>query len=261
MALSDKLNVLFPISVDNDSISVTPLPETTLPAASVFNSRSDKFMRVTGTSAVIKFNALALDVMSGIGFGFINLESGSTIRIRLYDDFDQVGNVTYDSSVLSAGLSANEVQYQLGSLLPQTFYHSFDEVSWKSIQIDITAASNTEIDIGRIMPGYVFEPSWNYEWGSTWQWIEEGDAITASDSYRQFTFNLSELKNTENDRYEYEKMKVTKQGDLLLCLQPSATGLERLKNTAICKRVNDIKRTRTRANTNKHSDTFKEVTR
>jgi hypothetical protein len=272
MALSDKLNILFPMSIDESSLTVTPSPETTLPAASAFNVRTDKFMRVMGTTAAIKFNAIKLDVMSGIALGHHNLEEGSTIRVRLYDGFNQTGSVTHDSTALSSGtikpfgewvpgVDPVDAEWQLGDLLPQVYFYRFDQVTFKSIQIDIAAPSNTQIDIGRIMPGFVFEPQWNYEWGSKWEWIEDGDDITASSTYRQFTFDLSELTNIENDRYEYEKMKTTKQGDLLLCLQPSATGLERLKNTAICKRANNISRTRTRANTNKHSDTFKEVTR
>ena len=258
-SLSDKLNILFPISVNESSIIVTPAAVATLPEANIFNSRRDKFMRVIATSATLKFNANELDIMSGFGMGFHNLENGSTVQIRLYDDFNQAGTITYDSTALPAGLDAITTQFQLGDLLPQTFFHSFNEVNWKSAQIDIVAASNTEIDIGRIMPGYVFEPNWNYEWGSKWQWIDNGDANTVSERYRVFNYVLNELQNEENDRYEYEKMKAGKQGDFIVCSQPSATGLELLKNTAVCKRTNDILRTRNRANTNKHSDTFQEV--
>jgi hypothetical protein len=254
MALSDKLNILFPMAVDKSSISVTPAAETTLPEANVFNTRKDRFTRVVGTSAVIKFNANSSELISGLALGRHNLDNGSTVRIRVYSDFDQTGTVQHDSTALALAIDSS-----MGDLLPQNYYYSFDEVSFKSIQIDISAPTNTQIDIGRIMPGYVFEPSWNYEWGSKWQWVEEGDDNISSRRYRVFTFDLNELTNTENDRYEYEKMKIGKQSDLLLCLQPSATGLELLKNTAICKRVNNINRTRHRANANKQPDTFKEV--
>lgn len=249
MALSDKLNILFPISVDESSLVVTPAAVATLPAEHVFNDRRDKFMRVISTTAIIKFNANELTLISGVGIGNHNLANGSTVRIRAYDDFSQAGAVTYDSTVIILDIDST-----MGDLLTQIYYCPFNEVSYKSIQIDISAPGNTQIDIGRIMPGFVFEPSWNYQWGSKWQWIEENGV-----SYRVFSFDLNELDNTENDRYEFEKMKATKQGDLLLCTQPSATGLERLKNTAICKRANDISRTRHRANTNKHSDKYQEV--
>lgn len=242
------------MAVDESSIAVIPAPVVTLPAENVFNTRRDKFMRVIGTTATIKFNTNASVMMSGIALGDHNLVDGSTVRIRVYPDFNQTGAVQHDSTALVLDIDST-----MGDLIPQNYYYPFDEVSVKSIQIDISAPSNTEIDGGRIMAGYVFEPKWNYEWGSKWQWVEDGDERIASNRYRVFSFDLNELENVENDRYEYEKMKVTKQGDLLICSQPSAIGLERLKNTAICKRVNNIARVRHRANANKHSDTFKEV--
>lgn len=267
---SDKLNILFPMSIDNASLNVSPSPLITLPAENVLNSRRDKFMRLLGTSATIKFNANELDVISGIGIGVHNLGEGSTVRVRVYDGFNQTGNITHDSGEIVTdvvkpfgewvpGVDPVLATWQLGSLLPQVFFHAFSQVIYKSLRIDISAPNNTEIDIGRIMAGFVFEPEWNYEWGSKWEWIEDGDANTVSNTYRSFNFVLNELQNQENDRYEYEKMKAGKQGDFIVCSQPSATGLELLKNTAICKRVNNISRTRHRANANKHSDTFQEV--
>jgi len=270
MALSDKLNILFPMAVDESSLAVTPAAVATLPEAQVFNRRKDKFMRVMGTTATIKFNANAADVMSGLAIGDHNLTEGSTIRIRLYDDFNQAGSITHDSTALTAGIikpfgewtpgvDPVSAEWQLGDLLPQIYFYTFDQVAFKSVQIDIVATGNTEIDIGRVIPGFVFEPQRNYGWRSKWQWIEEGNERIAGNRYRLFTFKLNDLEDIENDRYEYEKMKATKQGDLVICLNPSATGLERLKNTAICKRVNDISRVQYRVNINKHNDTFKEV--
>jgi hypothetical protein len=270
MALSDKLNILFPMAVNDASLTVTPTPVETLPESGLLNSRRDRFMRVLGTTATIKLNANKLDVASGLALGYHNLIDGSTIRIRLYDGFNQTGSVTHDSTALSAGtikpfgewvpgVDPANAEWQLGDIFPQHYFYSFSQVTYQSIQIDIAAPYNTEIDIGRLMLGFVFEPKWNYEWGSKWEWIDEGDENTASSCYRAFTFDLNDLENFENDRYEYEKIKTTKQGDLLLCLQPSATGLERLKNTAICKRNTDISRTRHRANANKHTDKYKEI--
>jgi hypothetical protein len=270
MALSDKLNILFPMTINDASLTVTPSPVATLPESGLLSSRRDRFMRVIGTTATIKLNANELDVISGVGIGFHNFGKDSTVRVRVYDDFDQTGNVTHDSSEISTdvikpfgewvpGVDPISATWQIGDLLPQVFFYAFSQVVYKSIRVDISAPNNTEIDVGRLMVGYVFEPTKNYSHGAKWQWIEDGDENTARNSYRLFYFELKNLTNFENDRYEYEKIKTTKQDDLLLCLQPSATGLERLKNTAICKRVNNTVRTRTHANTNKHTDTFKEV--
>lgn len=253
MALSDKLNILFPISVDESSIQITPAAETTLPEANVFNTRKDRFTRIVSTSATIKFNTYASELISGLALGNHNLANGSTVRIRAYSDFNQTGTVQHDSTAL-----ALNIDNSMGDLLPQNYYYPFDEVSFQSIQIDISAPSNTQIDIGRIMAGYVFEPEWNFSEGSKWQWIEDGNDTYESNSYRVFTFNINYLTNAENEIYEYQKMKAKKQGDLLVCLQPSSTGLELLKNTVICKRDTNISRTR-RANRNKHSEIFKEV--
>lgn len=270
MALSDKLNILFPMAIDESSLSVTPSPVATLPESNVFNTKRNKFMRVIGTTATIKFNANKLDVMSGIAVGNHNLLDDSTIRIRLYDAANQTGTVVHDSTILSAGtikpfgewvpgVDPANAEWQLGDLLPQNYFYSFDQVAYLSVQIDIVAPNNTQIDIGRIMPGFVFEPSWNYEWSSKWDWLEDGDENTASNKYRVFSFTLNELTDIESARYKYEKIKASKQGDLLICTQPSVTGLERLFNTAICKRMNNISSKRHRANTNNQSDSFREV--
>jgi hypothetical protein len=253
MALSDKLNILFPISVNESSITVTPTAETTLPESNAFNTRKDRFTRVTGTSATIKFNTDVSELISGLALGRHNLANGSTVRIRVYSDFDQAGTVQHDSTAIALVIDSS-----MGDLLPQNYYYPFDEVSFQSIQIDISAPTNSQIDIGRIMPGYVFEPQWNFSEGSKWQWIEEGSDTYESNSYRVFTFDINYLQKAENEIYEYQKIKAKKQGDLLVCLQPSSTGLELLKNTAICKRDTNISRTR-RANRNKHSEIFKEV--
>lgn len=253
MALSDKLNILFPKVVDESSIDVTPAAVSTLPEENVFNDRRDKFMRVTGTSAVIKFDALALGPATGIAFSH-NLDDGSTVRVRLFSAIEQGGTTEVDSATLTL-----DIDNSLDDYLTQIFYYPFDEVDFLSVQIDISAPTNTQIDIGRIMIGEVFEPSWNYEWGRDWQWIDEGDAITASVCYRAFKFDLSNLNDTENNTYKIQKIKAAKQGDVLVCLQPSATGFELLKSTAICKRVNDISAPRTRYNNNQQIDTYQEV--
>jgi hypothetical protein len=254
MALSDKLNILFPMAVDDASLTVTPAAVATLPEANIFNSRRDKFMRVTGTSAVIKFNANASELISGLAIGNHNLANGDTVRIRVYSGFNQTGIVQHDSTAIALAIALS-----MGDLLPQTYYYPLDEVAFKSIQIDVLSLSNSQIDIGRIMPGFVFKPNWNYSEGSKWQWLDNGDENTVGSSYRTFTFDLKYLSDNENDRYEYEKMKAGKQGDLLVCLKPSSTGLALLKNTAICKRITDISRVRARQNINHHSEKFQEV--
>jgi hypothetical protein len=267
---SDKLNILFPMTIDNASLNVSPAAVNTLPAENIFNSRRDRFMRILSSSATIKFNANELNVISGVGIGVHNFEEGSTVRVRVYDGFNQTGNITHDSGAIVTdvvkpfgewipGVDPVYATWQLGDLLPQVFFHAFNQVIYKSVRIDISAPNNTEIDVGRVMVGFVFEPEINYSHGSKWQWVETGDSTTASSKYRIFSFELHRLRDMESDRYEYEKIKTSKQDDLLVCLMPSATGLERLKNTAICKRVNDILRVRTHNNINKHSDIYQEV--
>jgi hypothetical protein len=253
MALSDKLNILFPIAVNEASIAVTPAPVTTLPAENVFNPRRDKFMRVIGTSAVIKFDALALGPATGFAFSH-NLDDGSTVRVRLFSAAGQTGTTNRDSTSLTL-----DIDNSLDTLITQVFYFPFDTADFMSVQIDITAPTNTEIDIARIMIGYVFEPLKNFSEGLKWDWVDEGDERTAGTKYRLFNFTLRYLDNIENGIYENKKILVGKQSDLFICLQPSATGLELLKSSAFCKRFNDVSRVRMRANTNRHTDTFKEV--
>jgi hypothetical protein len=229
-------------------------------------------MRIIGTTAFIKFNANKLDVASGIALAEHNLKEDSTIQIRLYDQANQAGILVFDSGIVSAGTIKpwgefnagtdpwSDAEWQLGDLIPQIFYNYFTQRAWHSIQIDISAPNNTTIDIGRLMIGYVFIPSRNYARRSRFDWVDTGTDRIKGEEYRVFNFDLNRLADFENDRLEIELIKSKRQGDVLVCLNPDATGLSKLKDTAVMKRENDISRTNLFQNINRQNLKFKEST-
>ena len=255
MALN-KLNILFPIAVDETSITTSTAASATNPAKHLFNSRRDKIMRVYSNALTIRVNANKLDLISGVCLGGHNLGEFATVNIRIYNDFiDNQNSETkiYDSFALQAnvikpwgeytpGVDKWAAEYQLGDLMQQNFYHRLPkQLAWKSIEI-VIMTNQTYIDIGRLMIGYVFEPTWNYSNNAKFQFFDDGTDLVAGDTYRQFIFELKQMSSQENDRYEYELIKLARQGDALVCLNPNATGLDYLKSTVIMKRKNDISR-------------------
>lgn len=248
------------------AITVTPAPEAELPIANMLDSRRGLIMRITGTPdpITIKFTRAAPDTSffaSGYALASHNFPDQTTARLRLWDDINQTGNVVYDSGAIEteivipwgsflAGIDAWGDVYEVGS--ESIFSHWFDAVAYKSLQIDIDQPISAEesIDIGRLFIGWAFVPTVNFSRGATITWVDKsihnrsaGGGLRTENiqPYRKFDLDLNFMPITDRERLSHLLERSGKGGDMLISLDPTATGQTSLENTMICKRVIDNK--------------------
>ena len=277
MALKSNLHIIHGSDLDAENLTVTPAPVASLPATNMQKQGRGRITRIMGTSATIKANVIGTTA-DGFALANHNLENTATIRLRLYDADNQSGNLVYDSGVMPVatiipwgvmrpGLDAWGFAYESAGM-PKIFSLWFDLTAYKSLVIDVSSPDNTQIDIGRLFIGSAFVPAINYNWGNGIEWVDPSKHTrTAAGSlkthsiraYRRFTYDLGHLSNEERERLSYDLERVTKSGDVLICLDPTATGRTALEQTMIGKRVsnNNIATRHTAISSTKH--TFEEA--
>lgn len=261
------LHIITSSDLDGLAVTTTPTAESSLPASNMLDPRRGLFMRVTGTPdpLVIKFTRSGGEsafYASGFALARHNFPTDTTARIRLYGDIDQTGSVVYDSGAVVtsvivpwgsflAGIDPWADAYTLG--IPDIFAHWFDAVAYKSLQIDIDQPSGSEIaylDIGRLYIGWAFVPTVNFSRGAAIVWVDKsihnrtaGGGIRTEGvvSFRRYELSLDFMPVSDRERLSHLLERVGKQGDMLITLDPEATGRTHIENTMVGKRVSDNK--------------------
>jgi hypothetical protein len=256
-----KLHIVTSSDLDQLTLTESPSAEALLPIANVLNVDRGKLTRWTGSPTTVTITASRVSAgdsafyASGFGIARHDFADDVTVRLRLYEGIDQTGAVAYDSTALTtattipwgvfiAGVDTWGATFSLG--IPSIFSNWFDPVAYKSLQIDIVNPTATTLDIGRIYLGYAFVPTSNFSYGSVIEWIDpskhnrtDGGGLRTETvpSYRRFEIPLDWMSDTNRERLSWLLERVTKGGDMLMTLNPNATGRESLENTAVCKRV------------------------
>jgi hypothetical protein len=288
MAASTDQNLHMITSSDLDglAVTVTPTADVELPAANMLDPRRGLSMRVSGTPTAIeiKFTREISDsgfYASGFAMARHNFPVGSTARIRLWDGINQTGVLVYDSGAIEtavvipwgaflAGIDPWSDAYELG--IPGIFSHWFDAVGYKSLQIDIdftpvTSPALPFIDIGRLYIGWAFVPTINMARGASITWVDKsihnrtagGGLRTENiDAYRKFDLDLNWMPVSDRERLSHLLERVGKGGDMLISLDPTATGRTSLENTMVGKRTVDNKISQIGPSTHATKMTFEE---
>lgn len=263
--VESKLHLVTVSDADAISIAASPSAEAALPAGNLLYSDREKIARWTGAPNPITLTGSRVSsddspyTASGFALGRHNFKNDVKIRLRLFDDIDQGGATVYDSGALDAGeiipwgimqpgVNGWAETYNLGTGTPAIFSHFFSPVNWLSYQVDITNPTASVVDIGRLMLGYAFVPSANFSWGSELEWVDPSTHSRAAsgglhtdlvDSYRRYRLPLDWLTDIDRDQLSEQLEKATKSSEMLVSLNPNATGRRRLENTMICKRVSN----------------------
>ena len=106
-----------------------------------------------------------------------NLDGDDTVRLRLFEQLDMQGSVTYDSGHERAGVLIPFGLWQPGiNYWGETYNPSgldritplwFEPVQWRSALITITGSNPAGyIDIGMMMMGLSVRPERNFSWGA-----------------------------------------------------------------------------------------------
>ena len=262
--MATNLHLIIGSDLDDATLTVTPAPVATLPATNMQTVDRGRVCRVLGNSMRIRSSFAAGRFASGFALARHNLALTGTIRLRLYDGADQTGTVTYDSGavaiasiipwgVMIPGVTPWGGAYPDGVNLPPIATLWFDTMPYRSLQVDITSPGNgatDALDVGRIFLGQAFVPEYNYNFGDPLEWVDHsrhtrtaGGSLRTEEThaYRRVTISLDWLNLGEREFLagEFER-RMTKAVDLLLSMNPEATGRTKLEGTMICKRVNDI---------------------
>lgn len=257
MAMSKNLHLIPGSDLDAATLNLSPAAVNSLPATNMQRQGRGRISRVLGSNLTIRANVVATTA-NGFAIANHNLENTGVVRVRLYDGENQTGNMVYDSGaqpiatlipwgVMRPGLDPWGYSYDSVGM-PKIFSLWFELTAYRSIRIDIESPTNDYIDIGRLFIGTAFVPSKNYNWGNELEWVDKSEHTrTAAGSlktkqvkaYRRFTYQLSHLNNEERERLSYDLERRTKAGDVLICLNPAATGRTALEQTMIAKRVNN----------------------
>lgn len=261
MADLDKLHIITSSDLDLLNLSETPAAEASLPIENLLDVNRGKFTRWTGSPNPIVIKASRVSAgdpafyASGFGFARHDFADDVTVRLRLYDQIDQLGSVVYDSTALTvattipwgvfvAGVDTWGASFTLG--IPAIFSLFFPAVAYKSLQIDIVNPTATTVDIGRVYLGFAFVPSANFSYNSVIEWVDDskhnrtdggGLRTETVPAYRRFEIPLDWMTDVDRERFSWLLERVTKGGDMLISLDPNATGRESLENTMVCKRV------------------------
>jgi hypothetical protein len=272
---------MVPVSnCDGRTITASPTPESDFPAANMLDQRRSKKMRITGSPAAITLNFSLTsgteNALSATGFCIDGhtLPEGSTIRLRLYDDLNQTGTVVYDSTDKSVDeiipwgefVASVDEWGDVYEIERKKFTLWFDTVQYKSFRVSIAqpATPSTFIDMERIFIGWGFAPKLNANYGAAI--TKEDPSIqnsTAGGGLRTenirankvFDLTFGQMVNSERAIMSDMLDKAAKGNDMLVSLNPLATGKEKLDGEMMCKRINDSAFSHT--NYERHSITLK----
>lgn len=266
MATLDKFHLVTDSALDelSGTLSESPSAEASLPIANILDPDRSKLTRWTGSPNPITITASRAssgDVAfyaSGFGIARYDFADDVTVRLRLYDQIDQGGSLVYDSGALSvatiipwgsfiAGVDSWGANYSLG--IPAIFQSWWNPpVAYKSLQIDIVNPTATTVDIGRVYLGYAFVPSANLSYNTIIEWVDNSKHTRADggglrtesvQSFRRMEIPLDWMTDIDRDRFSWIMERVTKNGDVMISLDPNATGRESLENSGVFKRVNN----------------------
>lgn len=175
--------------------------------------------RTTTTSTTINITWASSQSISAVVLPYTNLTSTSTLRVRLYSD-EAMATQLYDSGVLSSGILLAGTSL-LSNTFGSNYRYSFGGGSCirkyftqystcRAIKLDIVDTSNTDgyIEIGKIVVGSYWSPTYNTEFGlsvgiadsSTKLRTQNGSLITDVGTSNKFmSFNLSYMNSTDRD--------------------------------------------------------------
>lgn len=197
------------------------------------------------TNQTITGNMEGVKAIGGFAISNHNLTVLGEVRVRMWDGFDQTGNLTYDSGVIVAGTPNQWGLFQWG-LQPwgatseagtgiQVLVRFFDTITASSFQIDYEDPANPEnyIDFGRLFIGAVFNPQVGSDYGATFSY-EDSSKQTRTDGgtlrtevsqiYRKLTMPMNYLNLQDRAVLSLASRELGLKTEVLVSLFPDASG-------------------------------------
>ena len=282
-------NVHFVFINDYDNMTLTLTEPATLPISNTqLNGRSNTCL-VPGTT----FNLLAnLDGgeqdVGGVSIVRHNLTDSAVVNFKFYDGANATGALVLETNaglvpigdVDTWGAPDNNLwgtgspllvwgsDPEINEGIPKAFTEWFDEITARSMEIEITATGNVDIEIGRIVLGKAFETIVNAAYGQSLEWTKESTQVRTAggtlrteeiDSNRRIELQFQELTPDETTELSKNLLISGEAGEILITLDPLTTGRQSNEETVLAKRTSPNKQVRAFFNTNTTSLAFEEA--
>jgi hypothetical protein len=242
----DKLS----LDVNTGEISTLPISNTQ------FYSNSNVF-RCSEKHFIIQGNFDDFEIIDSLVLWRTNISNTAIIRLRLFDESNQGGNVLYDSDYIDAieTITIAEWQWQIQKATASAFDDEpfrytniwLEEAKFcKSIEIEIIDDDQVEdyIDITRIFLGQSIQLDVNFSWNSVnkfisneKQYVTYGGSLHSvrENSQRTKSFSLDYLDQISKDIFEENIKLVGLDKDWFISMYPGTGGKQEVRNAFACK--------------------------
>ncbi len=257
MALERHVQMVVGSAIDTMTLATPSTPAVaSMPVTNLQNQYKGRPMRRVGVDMNIQGVAAAPDYASAFALAWHNLPGAGDYRLRLYNSVTPGVGQVYDSGVLPVatpiplgvfklGVDPLGATYEQQSIHPSIAALFFDPIPYQSFQLDINAPGAASFDIGRLFLGQSFQPQINYVYGQPFETVDPsqhivtggGSLVTVqAEQYRRARVNLQHLDRAERERLSYELVRLGKNAQILLALDPGESGLLKIEQTLIGKR-------------------------
>ena len=287
MAVTRNAHFIFINDFDNTTLTLTE--PATLPVSNTqVNGRSNVCL-VDGTTFNLAANLDGGDQdVGGISIVRHNLTDSAVVNFKFFDRPDLTGALVLETNasltpigdVDTWGAPDNNLwgtgtpllvwgsDPEINEGIPKAFTEWFDEITIRSVKIEITATGNTEIEMGRIVFGKAFETVVNATYGQSLEWTKESTQVRTAggtlrteeiDSNRRLELNFQELTPDETTELSKNLLISGESGEILITLDPLTTARQSNEETVLSKRTSSNKQTRAFFNTNTIPLAFEEA--
>lgn len=255
--MSNNIRMLVINDFDDGTVSLTSgTAVPSLPATNLQKYNNSRIFRCASTAAVLKGNFEDIRLISAFVAWRHNITAAGTIRLRLFANINQGGDVMYDSGefpalkqtvfgdwdwriqpVVSSAFDSWETKYS------QLWFSGVFAASWEITLSDPVNPAGY-LDVTRIYMGRHFSPRVNFNYGGTFGFdtaseqirIEDGGLFSSGgEVWRKNSFTLAYLDSADRAAFIKALRDVKKDDDWFVSLYPEQSSQLEIENSYACK--------------------------
>ena len=255
--MSHQMRVILRSLADDMALAASPAFVSSLPVGNLQTQQRAEVARSADTSnQAITGDLTAARLLGADGFALIGrFSEDATVRVRLYAEAAQGGDVVYDSGPISVLVPIPWGEFAWGEEAwggvrsfqngaEPFFFRFFDDAddvfaSYLSWQIDISDATNPDgyHQFRRLVWGRGVSPTINVDWGYQWELVDEskmfrdeagGLHTETRAKYRRIRATLSHMTQSERVQWADGLRYCGKSRDVFAVLKPYESGGERM---------------------------------
>lgn len=268
MALKSKILIGWKNLLTDMSLTSMQATDAIHPIANLLNQTKGVPTRWDVTSEAVitlKASSATARVMSGLMLKGHNLVEATTLRLRIWSGENQTGTVLYDSDDVTGADTIFRVRpwgemlagydpwggyCDADSVLDAVYTLAFEDVTGKSMQLDITLGTQPEniVEIDKLALFFAWTPQYNYDWGAVFgtddlteqaRTVAGGYWSSARPVRRRIDLDFSLMEDMDRNRFLAILGAAGKTGDLYVIPNPNDVGWSWHMGASIYRRTND----------------------